>query len=563
MKNIKKILSYMLIFIAAFCILGVTSCSIGSKNLYVKRTRNGVERSYRSSTKQMSYKLSNGISVDLVDGSTADDQTLDLEISYDYEITVYTSDYKTSITDSKQLSKDLFGIGLSISSGGFQDNNYNASTAVLYASTSKDTDTSETTNLSTLVSYVGNEIDVTKIGEIQNLTIRTEVLKHESEGSYIVDSTYPTQITSVSLVIRDDEEPYSDSECVTVSAIQEDFIDKVLVYGDDYTGQAKAIVVQQKLDELIEDKLREFVHDNYTTSNNISIKITYNKEYDYANLEVTSFKDTNYYIPFTYILIDDSGNESEYEGNLRIVSNEQDLNITMSNRNSINNVFGDESDNYSKEKLEKYFRHGSEHDYVWYTTSVDTDDYNSIDLVSNYTVSGGDNSFGKIDKDELEKAGKDTSYLLNLLKNTYTVHYTKKYKNHTIVDSDGNEQLVAVIRYSEDAKFSRNYTSNTYRIMLNIIVPSEDITALETNFKEKLKDYLIDSDDLENDITMKIRFTKNTSDLKVYNMSLTIIGKYHTEYYFDFSLEKDKYSYIGDYIGETIEFTVSLANTEE
>ena len=554
MKNIKiyKILNIISMCLFILCALAVTSCSTRSKNLYVKRTKNGVDTICKSSTKQMSYKLSNGTSISDIDTG-----------SRSYEITIYTSDY--SINDSEKLSKDLFGIGLSVSDGGFQDNNYNASTAVLYASTDDTDNKSESTNLSTLVTYTDKKLDITKVGETQELIINTKVLKHVSDGTYIVDSDYPEQFTSVSLTISDDEKPIG-TKIEDAYTTQEDFINNVLMAGDEFTADSekKSDSVKSALIEYIKNYIRGYIYDNHDSSEALNIDITLTRDYDYANLEITTFKDDNYKIPFSYTLSDSSGNTNDYvyTGNLSIridkdiketsefisyKDNEERYNTEGALIERLKTLEGFNKSITDKNELKNYD----------FTIS----NYSDLDFVSNYTYSYDGMGFGDINTSKLEKAGKNKKYICELLDATQKVYYSKTYKNHIIVNSDGTDLFELNISYSESIGMRPNYniTKNNddiLNIKIHIIDPSTSLDNLKENFETKIADYITDNDEFETDVRIKLKFYRvndDTCEMKIY-----IYGNYHIPQEFD--INKCTCPYLENE-GE-FEFTVNLVKEE-
>ncbi len=546
MKNIKRTLIFILTILSVFCILGVTSCT-KLKNLYIRRTCNGIDtKTNTRMTKNMSYKLSNNMSVYLSD-TTETDESEDVPLTK-YDITIYTRNY--SLKDSDQLSKDLFGIGL----GAFTDNRYNAGTAVVYASTEE---SMQTPNLVTRVKYDNCNIDTTKIGEAQDLFISTTVLKHEGDGAYEVDNTYPEKITIVSLTIWDSEAPHS-LEGLSKTETQEDFIDKVLSVGDNEKDtEIKASLKQEALKNYIIDTLRSsaFISDNITSNSELEFEVTLLKEYDYTKLSIMSFKDDDFSIPFSYKVTDKCGNSSNNKNGkiiLDIAREETDMEIAIRSANT-DEKFKDTAtaENYI---LENYIPR-----YVWnsnYKISISAD-LLDLDLISNYTVNLG--NLGRISYVYLEKAGKDTNYLLELKDKIQKFHYTKTYKNYLIVNSDGVTTYSCSISYDKSAKFSYNYeysenTSLVWRIR-DMIMESQSLEELKNSIKTKLTYYLKDKDNLETYVDMKLDISlgyENGKEAVCYKYE--IYSEYHTaiggSVYIDI---ENNPSYLTDYIdGDSI-----------
>ena len=322
MKLYKKILTSLLsiatlLGIGSLGLTSLTSCS--PKTIYVKRTKNA--KTARTVKSVQSAKTIAETSESSEDESTS---SYTVDVSYSpigtgrsntYNITVYIGDMISSghtndgkeiyswcdITE-KQLSKDLFGIGLLSKYGGFSDNNYNAEKAVLYASTSEAESTTETTNLHTLVEYVGDErIDPTKLEETQELMIKTTVLEATIEdGGYVESSNYKTTYTNINLTITDTIAPivnFSENQAITINQLE-------LLSKGDVTAKN-----QEKLDDMLKSELVNYIDDDSAVTITTSISddaLSYINKNNFDQI----VKVYNNKIPFTYTVSDIMGNSA-------------------------------------------------------------------------------------------------------------------------------------------------------------------------------------------------------------------------------------------------------------
>lgn len=326
MKLYKKILTSLLsittlLGIGSLGLTSLTSCS--PKTIYVKRTKNA-----KTARTVKSIQSAKTIAETSEDSESKEDESTSsytVDVSYSqigtvrsntYNITIYTGDMMESgfsdVTEKefaswsyvteKVLSQDLFGIGLSSKYGGFSDNNYNAEKAVLYASTSETESTTETTNLHTLVEYVGDErIDPTKLEETQELMIKTTVLEATIEdGGYVESSNYKTTYTYINLTITDTIAPivnFSENQTIAINQLE-------LLSKGDVTAKN-----QEKLDDMLKSELVNYIDDDSAVTITTSIPddaLSYINKNNFDQI----VKVYNNKIPFTYTVSDIMGNSA-------------------------------------------------------------------------------------------------------------------------------------------------------------------------------------------------------------------------------------------------------------
>ena len=321
--KIKKILTSGLLISSLFCAgtLGLTSCSpkgltsSSPKSIYVKRTKNA-----RTATRTVkSIKSAKPIDEDNSDEKeeTSSSYTVDVEDissttpsrNKTYDITIYTGEiikdeYGWGKMTEKTLSKDLFGIGLKLSAGGFADNRYAAETAVLYASTSESESTTEVTSLHTLVTYGSDErIDPTKLNEEQEVLIKTVVLEEtRDDGGYEESSNYKTAYTDIKLTIKDTIAPVCNFTENSILDINQ--IDLINNYG--------GVKFSETLKEMMKEKIASHIFDDTEVSVEVSIPDEAISYIDASNYDkIVSVYENK--IPFTFSVKDTNGNSDGLE----------------------------------------------------------------------------------------------------------------------------------------------------------------------------------------------------------------------------------------------------------
>ena len=537
MKNIKEkciiLISCLLVIISLFILSGCnlmskTSTNEDTKAIYVKRTKNGINTEDKNYiNKSLMYNLSDDTQALVTDTTEASDE---VSTSKSYNITIYTSDY--NVEDATKLSQELFGIGLSIKDGGFKDNKYDAETAILYASI---TSTGDTNDLATLVSYVNCNIDVSIIGISQELIISTKVLKHESEGTYTVDSNYPEQITSVSLTISDNEAPVG-TNINSINITQPDFIDSVISSADDLKaegGDDKAETIREKvkqsLNTFIEKQLIDTVS-NLNDNESVFINVSLIRDYDFLNLEISSFKDDDFKIPFTYTVTDEWGNSNNvnYTGDINIYvdSVPAKMDIIIDCATDDDDVISEIYDNCDWKNSN--FRNKP----VKLNDLIFIENYDSLDYVTNYTKLpygnlGSDyKCLGKLDLNKIKNAGKDIDYVFNLYNSKQTLYYSIKYLGHNLVNDNYTERNFATYKYA--AKFEGNYQEYlTYDGDEVFYFTSED--DVKSVVTQLIKSVNFDKDNLESKIQVKIMFIVYDDSNNYCRIKTEIYSSYHAD----------------------------------